>query len=161
MPMQFIKVRFTEWRDAPAPINVKAPVSEADAAAGQLALLAEREAEVRGDIAHAESLLKIANSEQLRERLAGHIMEMDNLYISRKAALAAQASAGEAQMSAMKAHARVGSLGYQVIDEAAMKVLALVDADGAALPAGAVYGYEVIDPNTAPPAWAASFKVPA
>lgn len=159
--MIFMKVQFTEWRDAP-PVNQRArPVSEADAANQKLAALTAREFEVRADIAHAEALLKLASSAPLRARLAGHVVEMDNLYVARKAALAAQSAAGQAEDDALKAHARVGGFGYQVIDEAARTMLKLVDADGADLPAGAVYSYEIVDQAPMLPAWTELIKVSA
>lgn len=157
--MNFIKIRFTEWRDAPAPVNVKAQaLSEADAAQQKLDALALRGAEVRSDVASAKELLALGDNALLRERLAASVTELDNLHAARKAALTAQAAAGQAAMDAMKAHPRVGSFGYQIIDAATMTVLKLVDEDSLDLPAGAVYGYEVIDANPAPPAWAGAVK---
>lgn len=153
--MRYMKVRFTEWRDAPAPANAKTPVvSEIDAAQAKLAELNARDVEVRADILHAEGLLKVASSEQLLERQAGSVMAADNLFVARKAALAALQAAGEAADAAMKSHARVGGFGYQIISDDGTQVVQLVDEQGADLPAGAVYGYEIADPAPPRPAWA-------
>ena len=154
--MIFMQVQFTEWRDAPNPGALL--VSEADAAGQTLAALSARECEVRADIAQTEALLKQDDSDELRAVLAGNLVEMDNVSAARKAALAAQSAAGEAAYAASKAHARVGSLGYQIIDEAAGVVLKLLDADGADLPEGAVYGYQIVDQKPALPAWAELLK---
>lgn len=154
--MKVMKISFTEWRDPPSPANARvAAVSEIDAAQAKLAELDARDADVRGDIDHAQTLLKIADSGQLRERLAGSVMEADNIFVARKAALAALQAAGEATVEAMKSHARVGTFGYQVIDESVMEVVKLVDEAGGDLPAGAVYGYEIVDTNPPAPAWLA------
>lgn len=151
--MKFIKVRFTEWRDGAQP-----PDDEVAAAQGKLTELNARDAVVRADLAHTETLLESVSSEVLRDRLAGHAVEADNIYVARKAALSALEAAGNAAHAAMKTHARVGTFGYQVIDEAQMKVVSLLDAGGNALPAGAVYGCEVADANPPAPSWAEFVK---
>jgi len=151
--MKLMKIRFTEWRDAPVN-ETKRAVTETDVAQQKLAEIQTRESEVRADLAHAEELLKKVKSEQLAERVAGQAMELDNLYVAKKAAMAAADAAGAAAAEAMKTHAKVGAFGYQVLDGEGARMLRLVDESGADLPAGVVYGYEIVDTAPALPAWA-------
>lgn len=145
--MNLLKIVITEWRDA----SSGAGLAEVDAAQDKLQELSAREREVRADLAHAEALLTRVKSVDLADRMAQHVMELDNLHVARKAALAAEAAAGNAVQSAMRAHPMVGSFGYQVLNDAATQVVDLVDATGAALPAGAVYGYALVDGEPATP----------
>lgn len=155
--MRYQKIEFIEWRDPPAADRSAVP-AEVAAAQAQLAAVAKRRAEVGADVAHTETLLAKVKSEQAASRLAGLVMELDNLHQADKASRAALEAAGIAAERAMREHPRVGTTGYMVIDTDRGELVKVVDDAGADLPAGVVYGYRVTDAEPAPPAWAQGGK---
>lgn len=138
----FMKIRFIEWRDPPAPADKASALSEIDAAQAALVALDARATDVAGETKAGS------------ERVAAQAAQTDNIQTARKAALAALTAAGEAADAAMKTHERVGTFGYQVLTEDGDRVQGLVDEQGEDLPAGAVYGYEIVDQKPAAPPWA-------
>jgi hypothetical protein len=62
--------------------------------------------------------------------------------------------ASEAHTKAAFTHAKVGTYGYQEIETQKNEVVRLLDEAGNTFPADAVFGYEVVDDNPPPPAWA-------
>jgi hypothetical protein len=148
--MRFMKVEFTEWRD---PVLIGRD-TELSVASGRVAEAAQREATARIGIAEIRELRALADSQELLEQEEAAKVVLANLLKARRAAVTAEEAAGDAATVAMKSHARVGTIGYQVINEE-NEVVRLADRDGADLPAGAVYGYRIIDTDPAPlPQWA-------
>jgi len=152
--MKLMKVRFTEWRDAPARAHAGDTGSELEVASRHVADCTQREIALRAQLGELKGLIEIADTQPLRDRRTALAIELDAALRARRAALSAEHSAGEVVRLAMKAHPKVGSDGYQVLNDEGTEMLRVVDAAGKDLPASAVYGYEIIDQAPPLPAWA-------
>jgi hypothetical protein len=146
--MRLIKIRISEWRDG------EGPTPELVAAARLVAETAEREAAARRELVEADELMELADTEAHRAARAARTAAVLNAVAARNAARSAEAAAGEAATRAMKSHPRVGTHGYQILTDDGTAVGRVVDEDGKDLPAGAVYGYLVVDQAPAVPSWA-------
>lgn len=153
--MKLIKIKFTAWRDDATTVP-----PELQAANDKLAGLAQRKQEIHAYAARDQELQAVQKTVEITERLTAAVVELDNVETARKAMVAAQEAAATAAVLDMKNHARARTFGYQVLTEDGSTVTAIVDEAGAALPAGAVYEYEVVDADPALPAWA-NVKGPA
>lgn len=151
--MKLMKIEFTEWRDPPAPAARRA-ISEVEAATKRVAEIVQREAGLRAELAEVKGLLELGQTQSMLDRRAALLEQLEAALKAKAAARAAVEAAADLETQAIRAHARVGSAGYQVLNEEGTAVVQVVDADGNDLPEGAVYGYRITDQAPSRPAWA-------
>ncbi len=149
--MKLIKIRFTAWRDHSVAPRAKDIQERHDEFSTRMTLLAATAARIK--YKHAEG-----NAKEDQESLAGIAAERKSLDARRVALLSAEKVAADAEVRTARAHKKVGTFGYQVIDETGSRVAMVVDEDGDYLPAQAVYSFEVVDDNPPPPEWAKDGK---
>lgn len=147
--MELMQIRFTEWRDAP-----KDKRSAGVIASERVRLARLREIEVAARVRDAEREMRGEGWVSERERLEANKSELLTCSEDLAAARAAEASVGEAERQAALAHEMVGRLGYLVLNAERSVAQKVVLEDGADLPAGAVYGYEIVNERPATPRWA-------
>ena len=68
--------------------------------------------------------------------------------------LSVEAAAAQAETRAARENKKIGTFGYQVLNDVGTHVGYIVDEAGNHLPAKAVYAYEVVDDNPPLPEWA-------
>ncbi len=148
--MRLIKIRFTSWRDK----SVAPRTSDFQA---QLDALTMRERALTTAAARA----RVEQGEDtgwLRRSLAKINDELQTIDAERTSLLSAEQAAAEAETRAATEHPKVGTYGYQVLDDAASGVALIVDEEGAYLPVQALYTFGLVDENPPLPEWAKDGK---
>ena len=142
--MKFIKIRFTAWRDEGAARRTPAFQRQLAYWNARVSVLSREAADIAVERAHADS-------DVLRKALAGINADLQKVEAERMLLLFAEA----AERNVGEAHDRkkVGTFGYQILDDTGTRVIKVVDEGGNDLPETAVYSYEVVD-VPALPAWA-------
>lgn len=140
--MNFYRIKITAWRDRverqPAALR-NAEIGQVEAQIAELTRQLETDRARKGvDAAHLKTL-ETALAEVTLKRAATMTDE-------EMKALGTAAAAG--------LHPMVNREGYQVVDEAAGRVLKLVDADGNEFPPDAAIEYELVDARAPAPPWA-------
>lgn len=150
--MKLIKIRFTEWREK--------PFTRSAATEKKLDEIDTQERVKRAELIAARQLIEDAGERNLpadsplRAGVAAIAAELQQLADRRRKVLEAEEQAAREAAEAARNHERVGTFGYQVLNNAGTAVVKEVDADGNDLPAGVTYGSEVVDTNPKPPKWA-------
>lgn len=156
---RFIKIKFVEWRDQNAFAALQRVGNEAFAKrelvdqARHKANILRQQAEIRLQ----RNRINLSNPNVPRPR---YVIEADEAEAeaTRLETEAAPIQDMANRMSeqntlASLAHARCGTVGYQVVDDK-NSVVKVVDGDGTDLPKGEVYSYEVCDSAPLTPPWA-------
>ena len=155
--MKLMKVEFIEWRDPPT--KNRLADSEIEIATRRVAEAGQRELAVRSELIEVKELLTVAETRALLDRRESLLRQLDTSLQARRSALYAESAAATDAIHSMKSHARVGTFGYQVLDDELTEMAELVDADGNSLPEGAVYGYRIVDQAPPAPTWAGAKEV--
>ena len=129
--MKFVKIRFTTWRDQGA-----APPA--------------REIQEQHDEFSARMNLLAANAARMKKKRDGNSQE-DQKSVD---GIAAEKAAADAEECASRTHKKVGTFGYQLLDETGTRILLVLDEAGDYLSAQALYTCEVVDENPPLPEWA-------
>ena len=145
--MKLTKIRFTAWRDQSSPRSL-ALQEQLDACTARVSLLSAAATQLTVERTHADS-------EMLRRSFARLTAEQGKIAASRTLLLADE----EAAAHAASRHEKVGTFGYQVLNDTGTHVGYIVDESGNHLPAKAVYSYEVVDDDPPVPRWARDVKV--
>lgn len=149
--MKLIKIRFTSWRDqsvAPRKLEFQDRLEAWNARETALTAAA---AAVKAEQAHADS-------EALQRSLVRIDTEVRKIDSERTFLLSVEEAAAEAETRAATEHEKVGTFGYQVVEEPGNRVAMVVDEAGDYLPAQALYTCEVVDTDPLLPAWAKKGK---
>jgi hypothetical protein len=149
--MNLIKIRFTAWRDKPDASRLSDLQSKLDA-------LVEREHVLRGAALRVRQQQTLGDSEVLKMQIAAITTELSNIHAARQPLIDAQVAEVEQAQAAMHQHKKVGTFGYQVLNDAGTEVVKIIDESGNDLPAKAVYAFEVVDDNPPLPSWAKQRK---
>ena len=147
MTAKLIKFRFTTWRDEPAPRRAPAIQRQLDYWATRTNVLSSAEAHINEQQVHADG----ETLQKSRVRINADLQKIDT---ERTALLSAEKVGLDAATRAARVHKRVGTFGYQVLNEIGTLVEKLVDEAGNDLPEKAVFSYEVFDHHPTLPAWA-------
>ncbi len=145
--MKLIKIRFTTWRDKSVAPRATEVQERHDEFSARMNLLAADAARIK--YKHAEG-----NAKEDQKSLAGIAADRDSLDAGRMALLAAEKAAADAEERAARGHKKVGTFGYQILNEAGNRIAMVVDEAGEYLPVQALYSFEVVDENPPLPAWA-------
>ncbi len=145
--MRLVKIRFTSWRD-------RSVASRSPAIQEQLDAWTKRVSALSAAVAHIKEREVNANIEALQKSLARIAADVQKIDDERTLLLSAEEAAAEAEVRAAGKHAKAGTFGYQVLDDAGTHVTKIVDDAGNDLPAQAVFSYEVVDDRPPLPVWA-------
>lgn len=151
-PVKLTKFRFTTWRDQPAPPRSPAGQTQLDYWTTRISVLTSAAAQINEQQIHADS----ETLQKSRVRINADLQKID---AERTALLSAEEAEANAAARAARAHKKVGTFGYQVLNEIGTVVEKLVDEAGNGLPAEAVFSYEVFDHHPPLPAWAEKEKI--
>lgn len=149
--MKLVKIRFTAWRDqreAPRSSDLQS----------KLDLWMGREHVLRGAALRVRQQQATADSEVLKMEFAAITTELSNIHTARQPFIDAEVAEVEQGQAALLQHKKVGTFGYQVLNDAGTHVGYIVDEDGNHLPAKAVYAFEVVDTDPPLPEWAKKGK---
>ncbi|HKQ24363.1 MAG TPA: hypothetical protein VJT81_07995 [Burkholderiales bacterium] len=144
--MKLIKIRFTSWRDRSVPPRTIEFQAQLDALTMREGALIAASARARAEQEHDGQLLQ--------RSLARVNDDLQTIDAQRTFLLSAEEAAAEAETRASTEHPKVGTFGYQVLDETGSRVAMVVDEAGNHLPARALYTFEIVDENPPLPAWA-------
>lgn len=145
--MKLVKIRFTAWRDKSAAPRPPALQQQLDHWTTRINILTVAAARIREQQATADS-------EALQESVARITADLQKIDDERTPLLSAEEAVADAAARAAREHKKVGTFGYQVLNDAGTHVGYIVDEAGNYLPAKAVYSYEVVDDDPPLPAWA-------
>ena len=143
--VKLIKIRFTHWRDQGTVARTPAFEKQLAYWNSRVGVLSREAADLAAHRAHADSVW-------LQNSLARITVELQRVEAERTLLLTTEA-AERNDASNAREHKRVGTFGYQILDDAGIRVIRVVDEGGNDLPETAVYFYEVVD-FPALPAWA-------
>ncbi len=145
--MRLIKFRFTAWRDQPAAPRSPAIRRQIEYWTARMSVLTSAAAQISEQQIHADS----EALQKSRLKIAADLQKID---ADRTALLSAEEAALDTATRAARVHKKVGTCGYEVLNEIGTLVEKVVDEAGNLLPAGAVFSYEVFDHYPPLPAWA-------
>ena len=149
--VKLIKIRFTSWRDLPDKPRSPALQQLLDDWTTRINLLSVAAARINEQQAHA-------NTEALQKALGRISAELQKIDDERTPLLSAEEAVADAAARAAREHKKIGTFGYQVLNDAGTNVEYIVDEAGNYLPPKAVYSYEVVDDNPPLPQWAKEGK---
>lgn len=145
--VKLIKIRFTAWRDKPGATRSTDLQRKLDAWMG-------REHVLRGAALRVRQKQAMADSEVLNMQFAAITTELDSIHAVRQPLIDAEVVAVEQAQAGLLWHKKVGTFGYQVLNDAGTEAVKIVDESGNDLPAQAVYAFEIVDPDPPLPEWA-------
>ena len=145
--MKLIKIKFTAWRDEREALRSPDLQRKLDALAG-------RERVLRGALLRLRQQQAGAASEVLNMEFDAITTELYNIEAERRPLIDAEVAEVEQALPALHQHKKVGTFGYQVLNDAGTHVGYIVDEAGNHLPANATYAYEVVDDDPPLPEWA-------
>lgn len=148
--MKLIKVRFTAWRDQPPPRRSLVSQRQLDAWSTRLSVLFDVATRLNNRQA-------VADSEALQKEITAITAKVQKIDADRTALLSVEDAAADAATRKAHKHKKVGTFGYQVLDDVGAHLM--VDEAGNDLPAQAVFSYEIIDDDPPLPAWAKKGRV--
>ena len=146
-----MKIRFTAWRDQGAAPRSRLFQEQLDVWTKRIRELSVAAARIKGEQAHADS-------EMLKNSLAGINADLEKIDAERTLLLCIEEAAAEAETLAATKHKKAGTFGYQVLNETGNGVAMILDEAGDYLPPQALYRYEVVDENPPLPEWAKKGK---
>ena len=136
--MKLLKIRFTHWRDQGA-----AP--RAPAVQRQLDYLVTRVGVLSREAADLETWRSHADNAGLRQSIAKINANLRDLEGQRTLLLYEEWAEREAAHDAARKHPKVGTFGYQILDNSGTRVIRVMDEGGNDLPENAVYAYELVE----------------
>ena len=113
---------------------------------------------LRGAALRVRQQLATVASEVLNMELLALTTELQNIDAVRQGLIDAEVAEVEQAQAALLQHKKVGTFGYQVLNDAGTHVGYIVDEAGNHLPTSAVYAFEVVDPDPPLPEWATKGK---
>jgi hypothetical protein len=149
--VKLTKIKFTAWRDdreAPRSSDLRRKLDAWTA----------REHVLRGAALRVRQQQAEADSEILNMELLALTTELQNIDAVRQGLIDAEVAELERAQTALLQHKKVGTFGYQVLNDAGTHVGYIVDEVGNHLPTNAVYAFEVVDPDPPLPEWATKGK---
>ena len=140
--MKLIKIRFTHWRDGDATARTPASQRQLDYLAARVGVLSREAADLESQRAHADNV-------GLQKSIARINADLQNLEAERMLLLHAEAAERSVAYGGARKHKKVGTFGYQILDDSGTRVIKVVDEGGNDLPDKAVYIYELVEPMPA------------
>lgn len=137
--MRYMKIQITAWRDR-ATLRLTATQR-------QFAALDERELSIRQILADSETPQADAVDQQATNP------ELAQVSADRTALHDGEESLAKAAIAASLMHSRVGSFGYQEINDEGTEMVSIRDEAGNLFPATALYEYEIVDRDPPMPKW--------
>jgi hypothetical protein len=150
--VKLVKIRFTAWRDQPDEPRSPAFQQLLDDWTTRINLLSVAAARIKEQREHA-------NSEALQKALGRISAELQKIDDERTPLLFAEEAVADAAARAAREHKKIGTFGYQVLNDPGTHVGYIVDEAGHYLPPKAVYSYEVVDDDPPLPSWAKKGKI--
>ncbi len=130
--MKLVKIRFTSWTEQCGVPHLAPSQRQLDYWNTRVAVLSSAAEDIVAQQVHADS-------EVLQNTLAGITEALHNIATARTAFLCAE------RISEASKHPRVGTLGYQVCNDAGTDVRRVIDEAGIDLPETAVFSYEIVE----------------
>ena len=137
--MKLIKIKFTHWRDRGAGPRTPASQRQFDYFATRVGVLSRAAADLQAaERTHADNT-------GLQKSIARINADLQNVEAERTLLLLQEAAERSVACVAARQHKRVGTFGYQILDESGTRVIRVVDEAGNDLPDKAVYSYELAE----------------
>ena len=143
--MKLLKIRFTHWRDQGAAPRTPASQRQLDYLTNRVGVLSREAADLEARRAHADNV-------GLQQSIARINTELQNCEGQRTLLLYEEWAERQVAHDAARKHKRVGTFGYQILDDSGTRVIRVVDEGGNDLPDKAVYAYELVEIDPPMPA---------
>lgn len=144
--MKYIKIKIVEYRDNQAYTDLQQAAAELT----ELTQTADAQARQAAEIDKLAKASGLPSDAELAAAEAGKARAMSSSLITTRMKVS---YASEAHSRKAKAHAKVGTFGYQELTPDTLELVRLLDERGQPFPADAVFGYEVVDANPPIPKW--------
>ena len=143
--MKLLKIRFTHWRDQGAGARAPASQRQLDYLDTRVGVLSREAADLEAWRAHGDNV-------GLQKAIAKINADLQNVEAQRALLLYEEWAERNVAHNAARKHRKVGTFGYQILDDFGTRVIRVVDERGNDLPENAVYAYELVETDPPMPA---------